>query len=183
MRPESKQALRKRTFSKRVDSVRDPAHVAASSSNSKRGVQPYRNSQASSRAAFTLVSPPRHHLVDAGKQTAAAVIYPLLLAIGLVANGMGFPRFSTEPRATSSIAMSNVPPRASHRSAVEKSAWVVLSHRIGGYGTHPGRDIARERSSQWIASLIRRNRHLIHCDFVAVIDRRSSSQAHWNSSN
>jgi hypothetical protein len=50
------------------------------------------------------VSPARHHLVDAGKQTAAAVIYPLLLAIGLVANGMGFPRFSTEPRATFGLA-------------------------------------------------------------------------------
>jgi hypothetical protein len=35
----------------------------------------------------------------------AAVIYSLLLASGLVAHGMGFPKSSTEPRATSSIAI------------------------------------------------------------------------------
>jgi hypothetical protein len=43
----------------------------------------------------------------------AVVIYSLLLASGLVAHGMGFPRFSTEPRATSSIAMDVPAPLAS----------------------------------------------------------------------
>jgi hypothetical protein len=33
----------------------------------------------------------------------AVVTYLLLLASGLVAHGLGFPRFSTEPRATSLI--------------------------------------------------------------------------------
>jgi hypothetical protein len=38
----------------------------------------------------------------------AAVVYSLLLASGLIAHAMGFPRFSPEPRATSLVSI-NVP--------------------------------------------------------------------------
>jgi hypothetical protein len=43
----------------------------------------------------------------------AVVTYSLLLASGLVALGMGFPRFTTEPRATSLIAIEVPTPLAS----------------------------------------------------------------------
>jgi hypothetical protein len=44
----------------------------------------------------------------------AVVIYSLVLASGLVAHSMGFPKFSTEPRATSLTAtVAPAPPSAS----------------------------------------------------------------------
>jgi hypothetical protein len=44
---------------------------------------------------------------------AAVLIYTLLLASALVAHSMGFPRFSTEPRARSLIAIHAPAPPAS----------------------------------------------------------------------
>src|SRR5262245_44608303 len=47
----------------------------------------------------------------------------------------------------------------------------------GGTASVPAETSAGNVLSQWIADLIRRHRHLLHCNFIAVIDRWSAAQS------
>ena len=68
-----------------------------------------------------LAAPVEQLKMDAHLQPASivtAVVYSLLLASGLIAHAMGFPTFSTEPRATSFVSIHVPAPLASEDGTI-----------------------------------------------------------------